>query len=109
MSSVFMIPLRILCEKTAGDFLRIVVTLGMTFLDLADNAPNPESFRASRQRAEMAYRTVSRFMLRVRIPPEQMCQLSQDLELLRSRLNAVADFYPRTPNTKHSVLGTPDL
>ncbi len=77
-------------ERVTSDFLRVGVTLGLTFLALAENAPNLERFRVSRRRAERAYQTVSRFMPRAKIPPEQMCQLNQGLELLRSRLNADA-------------------
>jgi hypothetical protein len=68
------------------DFLHIEVSLAHTFLDSADISQQVERKIQSRQDAETAYKSVLKYMERVRFTDAERVDLEQQMETLRLRL-----------------------
>lgn len=87
-------------ENKAGiDFLLIEISLGMTFMEVAESYTAPEHQRAAELRASEAYRSALKCLKRLELTDEQRAEILPRLTKLEMRLGDCRHSSPNDPET----------
>ena len=80
---------RLLKEPAAFEFLRIEISTGLTFADIAAGADDAQKRERTRDSAQDAYDTVVRFMPRSRLDADQTEEITTGLARLKAALDRI--------------------
>lgn len=78
-------------NRTMTDFLKVDVSTGLTFTELALTTEDPEKKRRNRKSARRAYDTVTKQMKKVHPSDRDMEELDANLDRLRAELTQLGE------------------